>query len=181
MNIEIITLLEAFLRRYSSSWSSWWRHSWGDAPYNDHHHHGQGHGHHHHGVHLVGGILEEMLRRLSSVSCCYFSHHLLRLVDKMIMMFMWGLQLMISLVVILVVTWSWFIWWFMIMVFMWWLQLMTLINNIIGGHWSRHSCDDLVKISRADQPARRLRHKPPEISFHSNILQSPLQWNIWKS
>ena len=28
-----------------------------------------------------------MLRRLPSVSCCYFSHHLLRLVDKMIMMF----------------------------------------------------------------------------------------------
>ena len=25
MNIEIITLLEASLRRYSSSWSSWWR------------------------------------------------------------------------------------------------------------------------------------------------------------
>lgn len=33
-----------------------------------------------------------------------------------------------------------------------------------------HVCGDLVKISRADQPARRLRHKPPGISlFHSNI------------
>lgn len=30
--------------------------------------------------HLVGSILEEMLWRLLSISCCYSSHHLLRLV-----------------------------------------------------------------------------------------------------
>ena len=79
-----------------------------DAPYNDHHHHhhGQGHGHHHHGVHLVGGILEEMLRRLPSVSCCYSSHHLLRLVDEMIMMFVRIVYVM-TMIILSLVTLVW--------------------------------------------------------------------------